>query len=167
MGFILQKVAKNEPIVSYEQAVAVGKACMIAEDVVPSVLHFYHELAVFLHFAKIKSLSNYVIADPQWLIKQLGKLLAPEGLQTKVFNQLLWKPLQDYGIVVQSLYEELWEGINLTPQSLADLLEHFLLAVPIDPPPSVTAYEGLKYFIPSVLQLSMQDTDDTPFLEIF
>ena len=159
---VLQKVAKDEPIVSYDKAVAVGQACMIAEDVVPSVLHFYHELAVFLHFAQIESLSNHVIADPQWLIRQLGKLLAPEGLETKVFNQLLWKPLREYGIVVQSLYEELWEGINLTPRSLADLLEHFLLAVPIDPPSSVTSYKGLKYFIPSVLQLSMQDTDDTP-----
>ena len=60
------------------------------------------------------------------------------------------------------MYEELWEGINLTPQSLADLLEHFLLAVPINPPPSVTSYEGLRYFIPSILQLSMQDADDKP-----
>ena len=35
---VLQKVAKGSPIVSYEQAVAVGQACRIAEDVVPSVL---------------------------------------------------------------------------------------------------------------------------------
>ena len=89
---VLQKVAKGSPIVSYKQVVAVGEACGIAEDVVPSVLHFYHELAVFLHYTQIESLSDKVMVDPQWFIKQLGKLLVPEGLEQKVSNQLLWKP---------------------------------------------------------------------------
>ena len=133
---VLQKVAKGNPIVSYEQAVAVGQACRIAEDVVPSVLHFYHELAVFLHYTQIESLSDKVIVDPQWLIKQLGRLLAPEGLEQEVSNPMLWKPLNKNGILVQPLYEEVWEESNLkykvTPQSLVDLLNHFLLAAPID-----------------------------------
>ena len=169
---VLQKVAKGSPIVPFEQAVAVGEACGIAEDVVPSVLHFYHELAVFLHFTQIKSLSDKVIADPQWLVKQLGRLLAPEELKQNVSNQLLWEPLHESGILVQPLYKEVWEESNLKykiPQnSLADLLEHFLLATSIDPidpvklPKSVTPYKGRKYFVPSALKLSMQDTDSTP-----
>ena len=159
---VLQKVAKGSPIVSYEQAVAVGQACGIVENVVPSVLHFYHELAVFLHYIQIESLSNKVIVDPQWLIRQIGRLLAPEGLEQKVSNQLLWKPLHEKGILVQPLYEEIWDESILNPQSLADLLEHFLLAAQIHPPKSVIPYEGLKYFVPSVLKLSMQDTDSTP-----
>ena len=168
---VLQKVAKGNPIVSYEQAVAVGQACGISEDVVPSVLQFYHELAVFLHYIQIKSLSNKVIVDPQWLVRQLGMLLTPEGLEQKVSNPLYWKPLHEKGILVQCLYEEVWEESNLykvPPQSLADLLNHFLLAAPIDPtdqiklPKSVTPYKGRKYFIPSALKLSMEDTLSTP-----
>ena len=159
---VLQKVTKGSSIVSYEQAVAVGQACGIVEDVVPSVLHFYHELAVFLHYTQIESLSDKVIVDPQWLIRQFGRLLAPEGLEQKVSNQLLWKPLHEKGILVQPLYEEVWDESILKPQSLADLLEHFLLAAQIHPPKSVTPYEGLKYFVPSVLKLSMQDTNSTP-----
>ena len=166
---VLQKVAKGSPIVSYEQAVAVGQACRIAEDVVPSVLHFYHELAVFLHYTQIESLSDKVIVDPQWLIKQLGRLLAPEGLEQEVSNPMLWKPLNKNGILVQPLYEKVWEESNLkykvTPQSLVDLLNHFLLAAPIDPiklPKSVTPYKGQKYFIPTALKLSMQDIEITP-----
>ena len=159
---VLQKVAKGNPIVSYEQAVAVGQACGITADVVPSVLHFYHELAVFLHYIQIESLSNKVIADPQWLIKQLGRLLAPEGLEQKVSNQLRWKPLHEKGILIQPLYEEVWKKSILKPQALADLLEHFLLAAPINPPKSLISYQGLKYFVPSVLKLSVQDTDTTP-----
>ena len=153
---VLQKVAKDNPIVSYQRAVAVGQACGIAEDVVPSVLHFYHELAVFLHYIQIRSLSDQVIADPQWLIRQLGRLLAPEGLEQKVSNQLLWKPLHKKGILVQPLYEEVWKKSILKPQSLADLLEHFLLVAPIDPLKAVSEISGRKYFVPSVLQLSSQ-----------
>ena len=169
---ILQKVAKDNPIVPYEQAVAVGQACGIADDVVPSVLHFYHELAVFLHYTQIESLSNKVIVDPQWLVRQLGRLLAPEGLEQKVSNPMLWKPLHEKGILVQPLYEEIWEESNLKynvpQQSLVDLLNHFLLSAPIDPidpmklPKSVTPFKGQKYFVPSVLKLSVQDTDGTP-----
>ena len=159
---VLQMVAKGNPIVSYDQAVNVGEACWIAADVVPSVLHFYHELAVFLHYANIKSLSQYIVVDPQWLITQLGKLLAPEGLEQKISNCSLWKPLRGNGILVQPLYEEVWEECFLNPQSLADLLEHFLLAAPIDPPLSVCRIPGRKYFVPSVLQLTTQDTDSSP-----
>ena len=159
---VLQIVAKGSSVVSYEQAVAVGQACGIAQHVVPSVLHFYHELAVFLHYTQIESLSDKVIVDPQWLIRQFGRLLAPKGLEQKVSNQLLWKPLHDKGILVQPLYEEVWDKSILKPQSLADLLEYFLLAAQINPPKSVTPYEGLKYFVPSVLKLSKQDTYSTP-----
>ena len=151
---VLQNVARDNPIVSYRQAVAVGQACGIAEDVVPSVLHFYHELAVFLHYVQIKSLSDQVIADPQWLVKQLGRLLAPKGLKQNVSNQLLLKPLHEKGILIQPLYEEVWKKSILKPQSLADLLEYFLLAAPIDPPIAVSEIPGRKYFVPSVLQLS-------------
>ena len=155
---VLQKVAKDNPIVSYQRAVAVGQACGIAEDVVPSVLHFYHELAVFLHYIQIRSLSDQVIADPQWLVKQLGRLLAPKGLEQKVSNHLLWKPLHEKGILIQPLYEEVWKKSILKPQSLADLLEHFLLAAPIDPPIAVSEIPGRKYFVPSVLQLSSRNS---------
>ena len=159
---VLQEVAKDSPIVSYEQAVAVGEACGIAEDVVPSVLHFYHELAVFLHYTQIESLSKCIIADPQWLIRQLGRLLAPEGLEEDVLKDLLWKPLREKGILVPSLYEAVWEESILGPKLLADLLEHFLLAAPIDPPVSDCPHEGPKYLVPSVLKLSTENADSTP-----
>ena len=162
---VLQKVARDNPIVSYKRAVAVGQACGIAEDVVPSVLHFYHELAVFLHYIQIRSLSDQVIANPQWLVKQLGRLLAPKGLEQNVPNQLLWKPLHKKGILIQPLYEEVWKKSILKPQSLADLLEHFLLAAPIDPPIAVSEIPGRKYFVPSVLQLSSPPSLSTHMAE--
>ena len=158
---VLQKVAKDSPIIPYEQAVAVGQACGITEDVVPSVLHFYHELAVFLHYTQIKSLSRYIIANPQWLIRQFGKLLTPKELRQEVSNQALWKPLQEKGILVQPLYEEVWGDSHLKAQSLADLMEHFCLAALIDPQTKATSFPGLEYFIPSVLRSSSPSADST------
>ena len=156
---VLQKVAKDNPIVSYKQAVAVGEACGITDEVVPSVLHFYHELAVFLHYAQIESLSQFIIADPQWLIRQFGKLLAPKELLQDISNQALWKPLQEKGILVQPLYEEVWGDSRLKAQSLADLLEHFCIAALIDPQTKATSFPDREYFIPSVLQSSSQSAD--------
>ena len=160
---VLQKVAesKSSSIVPYQQAVAVGEACGIAENAVPSVLHFYHELAVFLHYAQIESLSQFIITDPQWLIKQLGMLLVPEELQQDVSNQAVWKPLREYGILVQPLYEEVWKESSSLPQSLADLLEHFGLAALINPKRKYAQFPGRKYFVPSVLQSSSQTADST------
>ena len=157
---VLQKVAKSNPIVSYEKAVAVGQACGIAVDVVPSVLHFYHELAVFLHYTQIESLSQCIIADPQWLIMQFGKLLTPKEFQQEVSNQALWKPLQKKGILVQPLYEEVWGNCQLKAQSLTNLLDHFSLAALIDPETKATSFPGKEYFIPSVLQSSSPTADN-------
>ena len=156
---VLQKVAKDHPVVTYKQAVAVGQACRIAADVVPSVLHFYHELAVFLHYTQIESLSQCIVTDPQWLIRQFGKLLAPKEFQQKVSNQALWKPLQEKGILVQLLYEEVWRGSSLQPRQLADLLEHFGLAALIDPGKKESSFRGREYFIPSVLQRAPSKAD--------
>ena len=160
---VLQKVAESKScsIVSYQQAVAVGEACGIAESVVPSVLHFYHELAVFLHYAQIDSLSQIIITDPQWLIKQLGMLLAPEELQQQESNPAVWKPLRENGILVQPLYEEVCKESSSLSLPLADLLEHFGLAALIDPQRKVTPFPGREYFVPSVLQLSSQTADST------
>jgi len=137
------------------------EACGIPEGVVPSVFHFYHELAVFLHYTQIDNLSQFIITDPQWLIKQFGKLLAPEGFQQEVSNHPLWKLLRENGIFVQPLYEEVWKGSNPSPQSLVDLLEHFGLAALIDSQRMLTPFPGREYFVPSVLQFSPQTADST------
>jgi len=160
---VLQKVAEagHYPVVSYQQAVMVGEACGIPEGVVPSVLHFYHELAVILHYAQIDNLSQFIITDPQWVIEQLGKLLALEGFQQEVSNQPLWKLLRENGILVQPLYEKVWKGSNPSPQSFADLLEHLGLAALIDSQRMLTPFPGREYFVPSVLQFSPQTTDST------
>ena len=156
---VFKSVARKKPIVSVEEAKAIAKACGIPEESFPSVLKFYHELAVFFHYAHISSLKQYVIADPQWLIRHLGKLLALEGFE-EMKGSPLWKPLREKGILLQPLYEAVWKGCELPPQSLIDLLEHFLLLSPISS--KVCSFPGREYFIPAVLK--QFPTDQNPMV---
>ena len=156
---VFKKVATKTPIISVGEARSIGKACGIPEESFPSVLRFYHELAVFFHYAHIQSLKQYVIADPRWLICHLGKLLALEGFE-QMKGSPLWKPLREKGILLQPLYEAVWKGCELPPQSLIDLLEHFLLLSPISS--KVYSFPGQEYFIPAVLK--QFHTDQNPMV---
>ena len=124
---VFQKVAKTQPVLTYEKALEVATSCSIPPASFKSVLKFYHDVAVFLHYDHIPSLAGYVIASPQWLVKQLAKLLALEGFE-EVHNPALWKPLRESGILVEPLYKEVWRESGLPEKSIMDLLEKCLLA---------------------------------------
>ena len=121
----------NSPVVPYEIVKSIAVECGIPSTAVSTAMKFYHDLAVFFHYSEVPSLQNYVIADPQWLICQFAKLLAPKD-SAKVCSQFLWERLHKKGILVQSLYEEVWKNIELSSQFLVDLLVHFLLAAPME-----------------------------------
>ena len=147
---VFQKVVKDlkSPVVSYKLAVEVAIACNIPEDSISSMLQFYHDLAVFFHYAQVPSLKDHVIADPQWLVKSIAKVLALEGFES-VQNTTLWKPLRESGVLVQPLYEELWRDSELPSHALIDLLVHFKIAASIVH--KVYNYPGKEYYVPCVL----------------
>ena len=162
---VFQKVAKelNSPIVSYQTVEEIAVACNIPPTAISTVVRFYHDLAVFFHYNKVPSLQGCVIADPQWLIRQFAKIMAPKGfaklwkapqfLDDEVWkgHESLWAQLWESGVLVQSLYEEVWKDCELPPQSLIDLLVYFLLAAPIYKASRITNFGGKEYFISSVL----------------
>ena len=99
---------------------------------VPSALQFYHELGVFLFYADIESLKSVVFLEPQWLVDRFGELLA--RWKEKPEHRNMWITLTRHGILVEPLYEAVLRKVQefgLTPSSLVDMLEHFLLAAPI------------------------------------
>ena len=153
---VLKRSVGSTPIVLYEQIVPIAKECGIPESVIPSVLHFYHEMGVFLHYITIKSLSKTVIVEPQWLIKQLCKLLMPEWYSCRPGGtKNLWQYLEKYGILIEPLYCKLWGDCGLTggAQAIVDLLDHFDLAKKImSVPREVQRHSGQKYFIPCMLK---------------
>ena len=154
---VMQRAAVDKPILSYSESVIIAQKCGIPEEVVPSVLQFYHQLGAMLHYVTIQSLSNTVIVQPQWLIDQLRLLLMPQwyGNRPGYLNRF-WKWLQERGILMEELYRVIWRdcGLEGGHQTLADVLEHFDLAKKISHcPHDMDFYKGIKYFVPCMLQV--------------
>ena len=168
---VLQKADLKHPILSYSEVCIIAKECGIREEVVPSVLHFYHQLGSLLHYANIPSLANTIIVEPQWLINQLRKLLMPEWyLQRPEHLKRLWKMLEEMGILTEEMYREIWCDCGLVGggQALMDLLEHFDLAKQIVIySREMGFYNGIKYFVPCMVKVrpkgvKIQETTPKP-----
>ena len=153
---VLQNVSKDDPVLTYSQVSIIAESCSIANDVVPSVLHFYHQLGVMLHYINIPSLANTIIVEPQWLINQLRLLLMPAWFGHRPQHlQRIWKWLEEKGVLVEELYQEIWKdcGLEDGPQALVDLLDHFDLAKEISQCPTDMEFSlGKKYFVPCMLK---------------
>ena len=154
---VLEKVAQQNPVLTYDEALEVAISCSIPPDAFNSVLGFYHDVSVFLHYKHIPSMKGYVIANPQWLVKRLADLLSLEGFENTLISQALWKPLHQFGIVVEPLFREVWKGSPLPEEAIMDLLEKCLLAAPIDTKHKVHRFPGAEYFVPSALPLCPGD----------
>ena len=154
---VLDKVAKTKPVLTYNEALEVAISCSIPPTTFNSVLKFYHDVAVFLYYEHIPSMKGYVIASPQWLVKQLARLLALEGFE-EVHNKALWSPLRESGILVEPLYKEIWKDSILPEKAIMDLLEKFLLAVRINTKYKVHKFPTrVEYFVPCALPLCLGD----------
>ena len=163
---VLQKMSSNNPVLTYSEVKVIAEQCDIPEPVVPSVLHFYHQLGAMLHYANIPSLANTVIIEPQWLIEQLRLLLMPAWFghhRQYQHLQRFWNCLDEKGILCEELYQEIWKdcGLEGGPQALADLLDHFDLAKRIKNfPEDMSFYKGHKYFVPCFLKVQPKSANE-------
>ncbi|XP_019862338.1 PREDICTED: uncharacterized protein LOC109590941, partial [Amphimedon queenslandica] len=142
---VLQELKQN--IISVSDAIAIGEACHIPARDVPVVLKFYHELGVLLFYPKIKSLTKKVILSPKWFVDTIGKVFP---LEKGWRGGKKWYLLRNKGILVQSLYQELWQSSGIDPEEIIELLVHFRLAAPVQ----TEDYDSTskQYFLPAVLQ---------------
>ena len=157
-----KQLSKNKPVIHMDEIEELASACLIPKDTIPSILQFYHDLAVFFHYSHIPSLRSCVIADPQWLINVMAKLLALEGLE-KVGNPTLWAPLRQWGILVKPLYEKIWRGQSfLEHRAILDLMENFFIIAKIHTSSKKHKFKGQEYFVPSMLKPCLFPFDEMP-----
>ena len=149
---VVQQAALIKPILSREEALEIAISCSIPPDSFYSVLKFYHDVAIFLYFDHIPSMKDYVIASPQWLVKQLAKVLALEGFE-EYHYPALWNLLREKGILMEPLYTQVWKESGLPDEAIMDLLEKCGLAAPVDTQGKIHSYPGKEYFVPSALPL--------------
>ena len=154
---VMQTISQaNKPVMRYSEVVAVTKACSVPTSAIPSVLNFYHELGVLLYYSEISALREVIIATPQWLVDHIAKLLTPHGFEDQG-RERHWRLLRENGILTETLYNEVLMHSILSPQALVDLLEHFLLTVPIKTT-HIHPYKGKEYFVPCMLKAPSQTT---------
>ena len=147
-----KQLSKSKPVIYLDEIEEVASACLIPRDTIPSILQFYHDLAVFFHYSHIPSLRSCVIADPQWLINVMAELLALEGFE-KAGNSTLWAPLRQWGILVKPLYEKIWKGQSfLEPHAILDLMENFFIIAKIHTSSKKHKFKGQEYFVPSMVK---------------
>ena len=147
-----KQLSKNKPVIYMDEIEELSSACLIPKDTIPSVLQFYHDLAVFFHYSHIPSLRSCVIADPQWLINVMAKLLTLEGFE-QIGNPTLWAPLRQWGILVKPLYEKIWRGQSfLKHRAILDLMENFFIIAKIHTSSKKHTFKGQEYFVPSMVK---------------
>ena len=151
----------KKPIFKMQECLAIANECDIQVNSLPSVLNFYHQYGVLLYYGTVSSFREVVIANPQWLVDQFGKLLAIQGHKNTQGEKIPWKLLREKGILLGTLYKEVWKDSGVPPQSLMDLLEHFLLAAPVKTS-LLHHYDCCEYFVPCML--NMRPDISTPLI---
>ncbi|XP_019861742.1 PREDICTED: probable serine/threonine-protein kinase pats1, partial [Amphimedon queenslandica] len=141
---VLQELKQN--VISLSDAIAIGEACHIPTRDVPLVLKFYHELGVLLFYPKIKSLTKKVILSPKWFVDTVGKVFP---LEKGWSGGKKWYLLRNKGILVQPLYQEVWQSSGIDSEEIIELLVHFRLAAQVQ----TELYDSTskQYFLPAVL----------------
>ena len=145
---VLQKLKQN--IISVYDVNAIGAACHIPAADVPKVLKFYHELGALLYYPQIKGLKNKVILSPKWFVDTIGKVFTLEGCEEGWSGTKRWFLLRNKGILVQPLYQELWQSSGIDPEEIIKLLVHFRLAAQVQTELYDSRFK--QYFLPAVLQ---------------
>ena len=143
-------VKKSVNIITLREASAIGVACNITAEDVPSVLKFYHELVVVLFYSHIKGLQEKVILNPKWFVDCLGKVLTLQGREG--FEERdMWALLREKGILVEPLYVAVWkecEGVD--PEEFIQVLVSFHLAAKVQTDEFGQIISN-QFFVPAVL----------------
>ena len=126
-------VKQYHPVISLDKVRKYAEGLLVPKREVSSALNFYHDLGVLLFYPKIPGLKSVVILEPQWLVNCFGALLCK--WKSRADHRYMWNILGDYGILIENLYNEVLEpilrGSQVSPQSIVEMLQHFLLAAPI------------------------------------
>ena len=139
---VLHQLKQN--IINVPDAIAIGKACHIPAADVPEVLKFYHELGALLYYPQIEGLKDKVILSPKWFVDTIGKVFP---LEKGWSGTRRWYLLRNKGILVQPLYQEVWQSSGIDPEEIIELLVHFRLAAQVQ----IELDDAKQYFLPAVL----------------
>ena len=157
INLLTKESPHNHNVMNISEVINIADYCKINPEEVFHVLQFYHELGVFLYYPQLDGFKDKVIMDPKWFVDYLGKVLILPGHgkqeQYRLSNQ--WNHLHNNGILVESLYSEVWgshEGEGIKPEEMMLLLDSFHLAVSVDGVKDNYESDEKKFLVPCMLQ---------------
>ena len=117
-----------------------------------TLLNFFHDQRILIHFDETAVLNNLVILDPQWLIDVFKKVITvqPYVHENKEVKEQ-WHKLETTGILDESLLQRVWGPLidhQDTFESLIAIMEKFSLLCPWPVSDSSCTKE---YLVPSML----------------
>ena len=117
-----------------------------------TLLNFFHDQRILIHFDETAVLNSLVILDPQWLIDVFKKVITvqPYVHENKEVKER-WHKLETTGILDESLLQHVWGPLidhHDTFESLIAIMEKFSLLCPWPVPDSSCTKE---YLVPSML----------------
>ncbi|XP_020611816.1 cyclic GMP-binding protein C-like [Orbicella faveolata] len=129
------------------------EVCNVVDDKqFHTLLKFFHDKRILIHFEDTPELNRLVVLDHQWLIDVLKTVITirPFHGKEKKFIEL-WCKLEKEGILDEKLLEHVWGPLfdsKETPESLIAIMEKFSLLCPL---PSSDESCSKQYLVPSVL----------------
>ena len=127
-----------------------SQVCKIDDDqVILTMLNFFHDQRILIHFDDTPELNKLVVLDAQWLIDVFKKVITvkpcvPEEKELKD----LWRKLEKTGILEEKLLKHAWSDQKETSESLVAIMEKFSLMCLW---PSSVASCTKQYLVPSML----------------
>ena len=120
-----------------------------------AALTFFHEVGEI--YFDIKSTSDFIVTDPQWLVDQLKEIITiPSFREQRKFTHSLqhWGNLERHGVLHQAILDNVWS--KGTMAGLVAIMRRFSLLLPVPANYRLDyVYQSHKqagvYFVPSLL----------------
>ena len=100
------------------------------------ILRYFHNKRVILHFSQVKSLQDFVILSPRWLVKLFSYVITAHTFATvRCDLDKAWKRLTKHGILQENLLEHMLKkfhsdypsAVSISYQQVVDILLCFHL----------------------------------------
>ena len=142
--------------ISKSHCVEIATKCYIKEEDVDSILMYFHELGVLLHYRNIPELQHVVFCDPQWLFDKLTKLIEVKYDPPRVFRQKVLK-----GVFDQKLLHEIFKTSFSSSDILCfEHLIHLFISLNIM---AILPGKTDEYFMPALLDPAPTDIDTSDY----
>ena len=130
--------------IGWNKCVEIAKDCYIKENEVGSVLMYFHELGILLHYKEVDGLKDIIFSNPQWLFDQLTELIKFKYKATPMIQKNINKGILDKRDLCKFYSKKLDLKGELKFENLLELFAYLKIISKLPNKPD-------QYFMPALL----------------